>query len=185
MSCGAALFFDAQTDAAVRGLWQIIEDARLPSHMLKMNFPPHLSIMVCEDTNVQGLRAALPEFIRTHPPLTVSFHSLGVFGGGEGVIYLAPTVDSALLDFHAELWRILERYTLSPHDYYRPEAWVPHVTLDINVPAAQVGAIVNVLSGAVWPKKGVLQELLIAGISDGVPEKPAHFDELLKLRLGS
>ncbi len=34
MPCAVTLSFDQETDAAIRGIWQAIEDAGLPSTML-------------------------------------------------------------------------------------------------------------------------------------------------------
>ena len=72
MSCGAALYFDEQTDAAVRGLWQIIEDAGLPSNMLQLNYPPHMSILLCDETDVEGCGGSC----RTLSPVTHPCRSL-------------------------------------------------------------------------------------------------------------
>jgi 2'-5' RNA ligase superfamily len=181
MPCGAALFFDEKTDAAIRGLWQVIEDAGLPSNMLKLSYAPHLSVLVCDDTDIDALRKVLPVFIASHTPLPLSFHSLGVFGGKDGVVYLAPTVTQQLLDFHTELWNLIEPYTKNAQEYYRPDIWVPHVTLDLEVPLDQVGAVVETLLRVDFPKEGLIKELLIAGFPDDEP----GLEELFKARLGS
>lgn len=181
MGCGAALYFDSGTDAAIRGLWQRIEDAGLPSRMLELNYPPHMSILLCEDTDLNGLSQKLPEFVAMHPPLPVSFHSLGVFAGEDGVIYLAPTVDRTLLDFHAELWKLMEPYTVHSQDYYRPGTWVPHVTLNLNVPLNQLGEVMEVLQRAEYPLHGMVKELFIADFQD----YQTGFREQFKARLGS
>jgi 2'-5' RNA ligase len=181
MPCGAALYFDAETDGAIRGLWQLIEDAGLHSGMLKQNFPPHLTILTCEDSDVDGMRESLQAYIRIHPPVPVHFHSLGVFNTEDGVIYMAPVIDRPLLDFHAELWDLLDPYIEGANPLYRPGAWVPHVTMDIDVPREQVGAVIDRLLRSGLPRQGMLNALFIADFGLDSP----RFQELFKERLGA
>lgn len=169
MTCGAALQFDAQTDAAIRSAWQAIAAAGLPSRMPELNYPPHLSLLLCEDLDLAAVRRALPAWIASQPPLRVDFPALGIFPGEEGVIYLAPTVSHALLDFHAGLWALLEPLTRNPSPLYRPGIWVPHVTLDLELTRAQTGAVVEALNSAgCLPRRGVLESLFVADFTTGV-----------------
>lgn len=181
MECGAALYFDNETDAAIRGLWQVIEDAGLYSGMLRLNFPPHLTILTCEDQDLPGLRLALREFLAAQPPIQVHFHSLGVFNTLDGIIYLAPTPSLVLLEFHSRLWKIAEPYITNPNPLYRPGAWVPHVTLNMDTPSAQTGAVINTLLAANLPRQGLLTSLFIAEFG----ADPQIFEELYKARLGT
>ena len=174
MTCGAAFKFDAQTENAIRGLWQAINDAGLPSELLKLKYPPHLSLMLCEDINMDGVRRVLPDYIAHYPPFPLAFPALGVFPGEVGVIYLAPYVSRELLDFHAGLWELLERFTTLPSPLYRPGVWVPHVTLDLDVSREQTGVIVEMLSHLdSLPRVGLANALFVAdfpGDDTGVHE---------------
>lgn len=181
MPCGSALYFDDETDAAIRGLWQSIEEAGLHSGMYNLNFPPHLSLLVCEDTDMDGVRVSLPPFIALQPPIPIQFHSLGVFYGDSGVIYLAPIADRPLLELHAQLWDLIAPHTQNPSDLYRPGQWVPHVTLDLDVPPEQVGAIVDLLRKAPLPRRGLINAVFIAEFGD----QSENFNELFQARLGS
>lgn len=181
MTCGAALYFDAQTDAAVRGLWRLIEEAGLPAQMQALKYPPHMTILTCENMRFEALRDQLEEFITHQPPLTVQFHSLGVFKGDEAVIYLAPVTTRPLLDFHARLWEIIAPYSANPNALYQPGSWVPHVTLDLEVPLERAGAVLDLLLRVPRPRAAVLEALFLA---DYNPDVPA-FQELFQARLGS
>lgn len=180
MTCGAALYFDKETDAAIRRLWQMIEDAGLPSRMLSMAYPPHMTILVCEDSNLEAVRETLSEFIAHQPPIEVEFHSLGVFATPDGVIYLSPVATQHMLAFHEALWAIIEPYSQQPKDLYRPGSWVPHITLDVEVPHDKIGAVIETLLQAELPKKGLLTSLFMA---EFLSEPPA-FDEVFMQRLG-
>src|SRR5512133_1844925 len=98
MPCGAIIYFDAETDAAIRGQWQIIEDAGLPSILPGLNYPPHLTLVACDDMDMNGLRSRLPAFLAENPPMTVQFSGLGIFNTLEPVVYLAVAPSQALLD---------------------------------------------------------------------------------------
>ena len=59
MNYGAAFVFDTQTENAMRRLWQAIADAGLPSFMLTIDYPPHLTIFLAEEVIENELHAAL------------------------------------------------------------------------------------------------------------------------------
>lgn len=179
MASGAVLTFDHETDTAVRRLWQTMEDAGLPSKMMHFNYPPHLTVITCEDTDVDALDGPLKDIIASIAPVEVSFHSLGVFNSPDGVIYLAPVVTRPLLDLHAALWNIIIPYVREPNWLYSPGFWVPHVTLNVEVPPHQIGAAMDVLMRVGLPRSGVLDTIFIADFDD---EKP-DFQEMLKFRL--
>lgn len=182
MTCGAAFKFDVETDAAIRGLWDEIAAAGLPSNMLQLNYPPHLSLLLCEDIDMIGVRRVLPEFLATQPPLPLTFPALGVFPGEEGVIYLAPTVSQAMLDFHTRLWALLEPFAIQASPLYRPGVWVPHVTLDLDINLAEAAAVIEVLSQKNrLPRQGLANGLFVADFPDDQPD----LQELFVSDLGS
>ena len=181
MTGGAALYFDKETDAAIRRLWQVIDDAGLPSKMLSLAYPPHMTILVCENSDLEAMREALGEFVAHQPPIELNFHSLGVFNTPDGVIYLAPVTDQHLLAFHSALWTIMEPHSKQVNELYRPGKWVPHITLNVEVPADQIGDVMEALMRVDIPKTGRLTSLFVA---DFLPEPPA-FEELFKQRFGS
>ncbi len=149
MNLGAAFIFDAETENAVRGVWQSIADAGLPSFMLGVDYPPHMTIFGAEATDIPGLRQALQELAAIQPPLPVSFPSLAHFlDEGGSVAYLAPIVNRPLLDLHAAVWRAADPFTKDRPSYYAPGVWVPHVTVAYNTVPEQVGPVAAVLARA-------------------------------------
>lgn len=180
MVCGAILSFDSETDAAIRRLWQMIEDAGLPSVMPGMNYPPHLTLAACEDMDLPHMRKELATFVANHPPMLVQFSGLGLFHGRIPVVYLAVTVSRALLEMHAAFESITQPYMHGPSEYYRSGAWVPHVTLNQEFPLDQTGPIINALLRHPLPKAGLLRELVLVDFAPG----QAGLVELYKTRLG-
>ncbi len=168
MPCGAILTFDLETDAAVRRLWQAIEDAGLPSTMLKVNYPPHLTLSVCEDMELEPLVQRLPEFIAAFPPLTVGFSGLGVFSAVEPVVYLSVTRSPDLTALHSAFWELVEPVSKGLSPYYNPRAWVPHVTLNQGMPLNMTGAVVDTLLNSPRPASGALMEIHIVDFDNGL-----------------
>ncbi len=160
MNFGAAFVFDSQTDAAMRGLWQSIADAGMPSFMLGLDYPPHLTIFLAEEVDEPALRAALVDLAAALSPLEVSFPAVAHFMGGGSVAYLAPIVNRPLLDLHSAVWDAATPFTSGRPDYYAPGVWVPHATLAYNTPPEQVGPVAAVLAGA-RPLSGVIDGILI------------------------
>ena len=186
MPCGAIVYFDQETDAALRGLWQVIEDAGLPSAMLSLTYPPHLTLMMCDELGMDGLGVDVKQFLADHPPLPVTFSGFGVFPGELGVVYMAVTPKRDLLDFHAALWDIARPHLQPGNSYYQPDTWVPHVTLGYDLDPALTGAAVTALARAHWPRQGLLRELVLAGFTIGSDGMGAtSYTEVFKARLGS
>src|SRR5512142_2937045 len=169
MPCGAIIYFDVETEAAIRGQWQIIEDAGLPSTLPALNYPPHLTLVACEDMDMDGLRARLPAFLAQNPPLPIQFSGLGVFNTIEPVVYLAVAPSRALLDFHASFLEMARPFLLGDSIYYQPGVWVPHITLAQGLPREAVGAVIDVLLRRPLPQRGLLKELVLA---DFIPQQP-------------
>jgi hypothetical protein len=180
MPCGAILYFDVETDAAIRGQWQIIEDAGLPSTLPGLDYPPHLTLVACEDMDMGRLRAQMPAFVAEHPPLPVQFSGLGIFNAVEPVVYLAVAPSQALLNFHASFLEMVRPYLLGDNTYYQPGTWVPHITLAQGVPREMTGAVVDALLRRPLPQRGLLKEVVLA---DFIPQRPG-LNEIFKARLG-
>jgi 2'-5' RNA ligase len=184
VSCGAILYFDHETEAAIRGLWQAVEDAGLPSPMLELNFPPHMTLMVCQEMDLDQLRLAIKEYIATHPPLPVSFPGVGFFAGPTPVIYLSVAVNRALLDMHANYWRVASPHNRGESEFYRPGLWTPHVTLSHGPLDEHTAKVVDTLLKANIPKYGLLRDLVIAEFSPNQEKEPKGLTEHFKSRLG-
>lgn len=160
MNFGAAFVFDPQTENAMRRLWQSIADAGLPSFMLSIDYPPHLTIFLAEEVLETDLRAMLLNLAAITPPLEISFPAVACFLGGGGVAYMAPTVNQPLLDLHRTIWEVSAPFTRGRPVYYAPGAWHPHATLAYNTPPELVGAVAAVLAAAP-PLNGLISGILV------------------------
>jgi hypothetical protein len=156
---GAAFVFDLETETTMRRLWQSIAGASLPSFMLGVDYPPHMSVFGAEEVDLSGLRAALAGLAGITAPLPVSFPALGHILGGGAVAYLAPAVNRPLLDLHAAFWEAARPYARGMPSIAAPGAWLPHVTLAFNTPPDQVGPVAAILAKS-RPLSGTISGLL-------------------------
>ncbi|MBE0696890.1 MAG: 2'-5' RNA ligase family protein [Anaerolineaceae bacterium] len=168
MPCGAILTLDPQTDLAVREMWQLIEIAGLPSMMLQYDYPPHLTLAVCEDMDLDGLIAHLPSFIAAFPPLQVDFPGVGVFSNIDPVVYLTVSRSPDLTSLHAAFWDLIGAYSSNLSQYYHPRAWVPHITLDQGMPLSLAGSIIDVLLRSPRPAAGLLFDIHLVDFDAGL-----------------
>jgi hypothetical protein len=114
------LLLDPALDAAVRGVWQRLHAAGLPSlatHGHATN-RPHLTLATAD---------------RPPPELGAALAGLPVAAELDGLIFFERAVvwrvirTDALGDLHARVWHALENGARNP--WYAPDRWVPHVSL--------------------------------------------------------
>jgi len=179
MPCATTLYFDLETDAAIRRIWQAIEDAGLPSSMLNLGYRPHLTLAVCESMNLEALRGELPRLVSSIRPVPLTFYGLGTFNIKEGVVFLGVTATQTLLDLHEQFWRLSVAHADGNHTYYQPGIWVPHITLGYGLQQDQVGQVITALLKIALPASGIATELVVTDVS------PSGYVDLFAARLGS
>ncbi len=109
-------------------------------------YRPHL-------TFTRAAEAAAPR-LPALAAIPIRLEALALFGGASAVLWLAPVPSTALL----EAQRVL--HAAMPGDaQYRPEAWVPHVTLAEGLTPAQASAAIAALLPAFTPIAGWLDRL--------------------------
>lgn len=180
MPCGAILYFDDETDAAIRGLWQVIEDSGQMCNMPGLNYPPHMTLVVCDDMEFHQVRERMKRFVAEHPPRPVKFHGLGVFDIYETVVTLEATPDLGLLELHASFEETVRPYLTGEREFSRPGLWVPHVTLNQGFSRSATGAVIDSLMRARLPQYGLLREIVLVDFAPG----RTGLTEMFKTRLG-
>ncbi|HEV8634283.1 MAG TPA: 2'-5' RNA ligase family protein [Chloroflexota bacterium] len=190
------LFFDPETEAAVRGLWAALA-AEVPALVPHPSGArPHVSIAVYEQIEVPRLLAALGAFAAEPRPMEVAFGSWGAFAGAEPVVFLAPTPTRALLALHAAFHHRFAAFGPAA-PYYRPGGWTPHCTLALGFPvgllpdlAAACNRIVRPLHGRVEAiglvRYGPRREIAVfpLGGSSGAPPTGAATPRSRRLAAG-
>lgn len=133
-------------DAVVRGQWDLLAHAGLPSqarHTGPTN-APHVTLAVAE-AFADDVERALPAAVATLP-LPVRLGGLVVFGAPRRRVLARLVVPGRdLLDLHAAVWAAVARCP-GVSEFSRPGHWTPHVTLARGLDDAGVAAALTALA---------------------------------------
>ena len=142
MVAALELYLDQVADRRIRALWDALEEADVPSlrELVHRRHRPHVSLVVADALDVDGVRAALAGYDPV-PQLGLSFQFAGWFVGR--VLWLGPAPSAALLAHQSEVWRRLSAAGLPLSNLYRPGDWIPHCTLSMRVPRPKVAEAVR------------------------------------------
>lgn len=109
---------------------------------------PHFSYQVAAGYDPDALRPILQRRARDQPPFRVRTGGLGLFTGASPVLYVPVVRDEPLARFHGALWSNLAGAGAGVLPYYRPESWLPHITLAHgDLTGDNLPAIVRALGG--------------------------------------
>jgi 2'-5' RNA ligase len=144
MTQALEIFFDPDSEAAVRQLWARLEAAGLPSLAMRTHrrHRPHVSLAVAQRIDTTRLEKAHQCLAATH--LDITLYSPAVFPRN-GVLYLSVVPTRALLRLHKEVHAALEGSLVESWRTYSVDAWVPHCTLAQDFDPTQLARGVELL----------------------------------------
>ncbi len=144
MPLAIELFFDAQSENAIRSLWSALAREGVCDHMATSQARPHVSLSVLEEMKETELNRILARFVAAHPRISLHLAAQGRFPQSE-VSFLAPKPSIKLLSMQQWLHTELVRAGAVVWPHYLPSAWVPHCTLTTKVPAAAAEKLTHIL----------------------------------------
>jgi 2'-5' RNA ligase len=84
---------------------------------------------MAQSYDVDAMQEKLALFAAEHPPLRVRTAGLGMFTRAAHVVYIPVVRNPRLNDFHRDLWKVVSGLGDETAAYYRPERWIPHITI--------------------------------------------------------
>jgi 2'-5' RNA ligase len=146
-----ATSLDEPSASLVRGLWDRIERELGLKGVRKVPFP-HFTWLGCELLDTPRLVDLLGTLGPEQVPVHARSASLGVFLQPAPVIHLAVVRSPGVEALHRRLWNLVESCAAEMHGLYRPELWVPHITLaQGDLRAEQVPEVMRLLGDIAFP----------------------------------
>ena len=134
MGYAVELFYDHESELAVRKVWDGAGEATGQSSLSETGARPHVSLAVYDDDlDATGFQEKLQEFADTTEPFEFRLTSVGTFPGNEGVVYLSPVMTQDLMAVHRRYHQTFLKYEPYVQAYYLPGNWVPHCTVAIDL----------------------------------------------------
>jgi len=159
MGYAVELYFDHQTEEIVRTLRRALAEAGIPPVLDGAVERPHVSLAVFSDADRDRLLSIARTYAARTKAFDVQLIAVGTFLTDENVLYLVPVPSLELLTVHQEFHRRLKPAGLVPLYYYQPGNWVPHCTVEMNIPAEQFSTAVGLCKNLFKPVQGRFQEI--------------------------
>ena len=154
MAYAFCLRFDSATEAAVRVVWQALAEGGASDDMLRLGYPPHLTLATLDAEPPRAVVEAALDGVADAGGFVVRLGGVKHFTE-TSIVWLAVDGGSVLTDLHRRLSGRLPEALVREH--YRVGQWVPHVTLQTQGEAATAMRIAE----AAWP---AVVEASVAGL---------------------
>jgi len=153
------LSFDRPMNEILIDLWREIDTLVEGQPLINTNVRPHITLGLADGLDVEGFLPHWQSLASETIPFACSLSHIGCFTTGEQVVWLGPTVTGRLLFLHARIDALLGEHAKNLDEHFRPDLWVPHVTMAIGITATQALRVVERLQGLKLPLTGEITEI--------------------------
>ena len=122
------LYFDKDTTDSLSSLAKKLAKKTANTTYLGWNTPPHISIGVFNDVEIDQCSKLLRDFCGNHRVVPIEMSSVGIFNN-TGCVFAMPVITAELLTLHSDLHSVFSCCDHSGSEYYLPGTWVPHCAL--------------------------------------------------------
>lgn len=138
MGYAVELYFDAETEESVWKIRRSLIAAGITATVSELGDRPHVSLAVFSNLNPDDLIQVTQNFVPKLETFEFQFSAIGAFPSDENVIFLAPAPSRHLLDLHQDFHQRLTNANLASTPYYLPRNWMPHCTVEMNLPEDEI-----------------------------------------------
>lgn len=161
MDYAILVYFDTDSEKKLTQWINRLVEAGVSPVYQKTGMRPHLTIAEIDAQQYDAIRTCVEGLSEHLPDLTIRLASVGFFPNDEGVLYLAPIVDEALLEFHRTVNNALEPLSDAFSPLYLEENWVPHCTLALEMKADEFSIAYQTLQTVFEPMEVTISEISI------------------------
>ena len=159
MGFAVELYFDPKTESTIHALRQKLANEGIPQFLHELGDRPHVSLAVFSEVQLDTLTAVAKGFAGQMAQFEIQFGSLGAFASPSNVLFCSPIPTNQLLEYHAKFHQILKEQSLICSDYYLPSKWVPHCSVEMNIPNELFAEAFDVARQSFRPISGRFQEI--------------------------
>lgn len=149
MAFAITLKASADTRKPLEALWATFAKFETEPSMASLGYPPHLTLAIYDDAPGVSLRTTLRTVFSDISAIRVTFSAVSFFEEPQLVFWAASDPSSLLSEVHQAIHRLVDPRLSHPH--YRPDRWVPHVTVAMNVSAENKHAAIARASQPIEP----------------------------------
>jgi len=131
------LYFDQKMEDAFFSFRESLYQLGVDPILGKMSDRPHISLAVFGDVEVDRLIQITSSFAPLIRQSPAQLDAFGAFPTTSNVIYLLPVPTLPLLELHKKFHDLLHKENIFSSHYYLPDQWVPHCTLEFELPDEQ------------------------------------------------
>ena len=111
---------------------------------------PHITLTTYEKIDLQVVKDRINQLCGNAYPFEILFSSYGYFPSEEGVLFLNPITNIALLNVQQKVFELFEGVP----DDNSPETWVPHSTLATDISLESIGKALDIAKEVIVMKMG-------------------------------
>src|SRR5512132_2183411 len=118
---------------ALTELWDAVGAFGETPSMRALKYAPHFTFAIydTDDIGEATSRHAIERAAHGQTELRLTFGRIAVFEGPTLVLWADPGPSDSLLQMHKAVHEVIDPRLCRP--YYRPDFWVPHCTLGMNI----------------------------------------------------
>ncbi len=153
------LYFDPESEQRILDLRRALIEQGYTALRDLLEFRPHISLAVFDQAHPDQLNPLVFDFSAVLAPFEFRLSAVGTFPTAENVIFLAPVPTFTLLDCHHRFHQRLAQTSLTCWTYYLPGQWVPHCTIEVNIPAERFAAALDFTRRIFQPVEGRFESI--------------------------
>lgn len=131
MKYAVILHFDKKTEKRFTAMIKKMIAGGVNSFMEDNDMPPHITLAAFEKDNREGIVEAFLTMAKKLTPFDIHFAALGVFN--PRVLFVSPVMSEPLMESARGANEAYSSLGIETDTRYAPGAWVPHVTLALNL----------------------------------------------------
>ncbi len=147
-------YFDSETEKRILEFRETLYQKGLARVLGSMGDRPHLTLAVMPPEKSDTLMRILRDFAATLKPFPIELAAIGTFPSKENVFFLTPVPSLQLIKIHKSFHQRLKKEKIKPSPYYLPDKWVPHCTLETEIPDQQLTFAIQQAKSSYTPIRG-------------------------------